>query len=205
MVDLKEGDSVLTVDTTGELVYSEVILSLHQAPKKRAEFYKIRTDKGHSLTVTANHLLYVLNDPKDKTIRIQTNTISTKFAAKVTKDSFVLVHEEHRLVWEKVVEVTIVQLTGVYSPLTNSGNIVVDDIIASCYSDFERVHLIHLAFAPYRWWRAAKDLILVNNEGEHDTNYFKEPKDVPPNWYGKALTLLAETLFPEYLFESISY
>ena len=81
MGELKEGDSVLAIDTTGELVYSQIILSLHQAPKKRAEFYKIRTDKGHSLTVTPSHLLYVSNDQKDQSFPIQFNTIRTRFAA----------------------------------------------------------------------------------------------------------------------------
>ena len=52
--------------------------------------------------------------------------------------------------------------TGAFVPLTKAGSIVVDGILASCYSDFDH-DLAHLSMAPIQWfpniikWRCGED------------------------------------------------
>ena len=57
MSNLKVGDSVLTVDASGEYKFSPVILFLDRAPEESRQFYVIQTDTGHSLTLTPSHLI----------------------------------------------------------------------------------------------------------------------------------------------------
>jgi len=50
-----------------------------------------------------------------------------------------------------VVGVAVVYFDGgLYAPLTSSGNIVIDDVISSCYAEVTSHSLAHLAMAPVR-------------------------------------------------------
>ena len=66
--DLTVGESVLASD--GDLNFSPVLLFLDRNPDKWRRFVKIRTESGHTLTVTPSHLLntpkgqFTLNMPK---------------------------------------------------------------------------------------------------------------------------------------------
>ena len=42
--------------------------------------------------------------------------------------------------------------TGAYTPLTREGNIIVDEVLASCYASSVDHHLAHFAMAPIRWF-----------------------------------------------------
>ena len=66
MSDLKVEDSVLTVDGNGEYKFSPVILFLDRAPEEKRQFYVIKTDTGHSLTLTPSHLIYTKYQKEDK-------------------------------------------------------------------------------------------------------------------------------------------
>merc|ERR1712203_666300 len=50
----------------------------------------------------------------------------------------------------QVKSVTSQVLTGVYAPLTSSGTVLVDDLLASCYADVGSHHLTHMAALPFR-------------------------------------------------------
>ena len=52
--------------------------------------------------------------------------------------------------------VAAVSLAGIYAPVTEQGNIIVENILASCYADFENHKLVHLAFAPLRWFHLGR-------------------------------------------------
>lgn len=51
---------------------------------------------------------------------------------------------------EKIVSVQMRPLKGVYAPLTVSGTVVVDGVVASCYAFLKDAQLAHASFAPLR-------------------------------------------------------
>ena len=86
--------------------------------------------------------------------------------------------------------------TGVYSPLTSQGNIIVDGVLASCYSDFDSHAIQHVAWAPFRWWdNALKSFTALKAQpGGNDVE--KSNLDSGVHWYGQGLHLLAKSMLP---------
>ena len=158
MSDVEVGDSVLAVDNHNNLLYSPIIMQLHLAQKEKAMFIVLRTSTGQSLTVTPQHLVYTIKR-KERKDEVKDNgnmnAFRTMFAANVERGDLLLMHDTHyKLESDIVVDVEEVKLTGLYSPLTSQGINIVDNILASCYSDFQSHELQHLVFSPVRWMYA---------------------------------------------------
>ncbi|XP_076455675.1 sonic hedgehog protein-like [Babylonia areolata] len=61
MSDVRLGDEVLSVDSEGRLTYTEVIAFLDRDGGQRGYFYTLTTEHGASVTLTAKHLIYVID------------------------------------------------------------------------------------------------------------------------------------------------
>ena len=182
---------MLVMNDAGGLHFSPVILQMQQSPNQKSEFRTIRTTMGHSLTLTPNHLIYTGEFP----------SIQAVFASNVKIGDYVPVKDgKNGMKADKVVAVDTISLTGLYSPLTEQGNIVVENILASCYSDFENHKLQHLAFTPFRWYNHARNLIYSKATTEHEGKYPMEGAGMEINskhWYGEGLAAAAKNLVPE--------
>ena len=55
--------------------------------------------------------------------------------------------------------------TGAYTPLTREGNIIVDEVLGSCYASIGDHHLAHLAMAPIRWFPDFIQMIFGEDDG----------------------------------------
>merc|ERR1711894_189690 len=120
---------------------------------------------GHSLTLTPNHLIYTGEFP----------SIQAVFASNVKIGDHGPVKDgKNGMKADKVVAVDTISSTGLYSPLTEQGNIVVENILASCYSDFENHNLQHLAFAPFRWYKHARNWIYSKAMKDNGEKYLME-------------------------------
>ena len=180
LTDLNIGDEVLSVNSaTGELEFSPVILFLDRDPRETRQFYTLKTEKGHSLTLTPSHLIYS---------HFAENADIAEFEAVYAKDvqegDFVLVStSKGDLERARVTQVDLRVLTGVYAPLTSAGNLVVDNVVASCYAVVDSQTIAHAAFAPLRWLSH----LYTNDvtDGIH--------------WYARALYSIAETVMPSHL------
>ena len=58
-------------------------------------------------------------------------------------------------------------MTGAYVPLTNTGNIVVDGVLASCYASFDH-DLAHIAIKPMQWYPGIIQWIFGSNNVIHE-------------------------------------
>lgn len=149
--NLNLGDRIAALDSTGSIVYSEVIAFLDRSPYERRQFVRLSTSSGRSLTLTPSHLVPV----SLKSGR------TTEFAAKVIVGDHILVHignnrSNEILRWDIVVSTSLVLDDGIFAPLTTEGTVIIDDVVASCYAVVDSQVVAHYAFLPMRIWTNLK-------------------------------------------------
>ncbi|EDO44349.1 predicted protein, partial [Nematostella vectensis] len=145
MVDLRLGDKVASVDDRGGIIYSPVIMFLHRSPELIMDFLKIRTENQTELVITASHLIYKINR--------QSKRKEACFAKDVTVGDLVFVGGRSSTKSLSPGRVTSVERTrsrGVFAPLTQAGNLFVDDILVSCYAITSSDSIAHWSLAPVR-------------------------------------------------------
>lgn len=142
MSELEVGEKVLTMTSTGETKFSEVILFMDRNSTKTEEFVRIETDGGATLTVTPAHLILVWNPTK--------KLLDYVFADKVQLDDFVLVDINGSLEPRRVKNLSVALSKGIYAPLTTEGTIVVNSVAASCYALINSQSIAHWSLLPMR-------------------------------------------------------
>lgn len=145
--DLKGGEHVLVEDSAGSQHYEPVLAFLHQVPGHH-EFLTVEHARG-TFRVSANHLVFAqdgMGRRLDK-IAIQLNAGDLIYLPSSAAET------------EQVVRVLSIHSSegdsGMYAPLTASGTIVVDGIVASNYATHSQATwiphgAIHAAFLPVR-------------------------------------------------------
>jgi len=190
--DVKVGDSVLAVDERGQLRFSQVIMQLSAEPEFITEFQVIRTKTGRNLTMTSSHLIYKADS--------KIASSQPLFAMNIRKGDFVFVfHEKLGMIKDEVVSNDIETQKGIHTPVTAHGNIIVDDILASCYSGLENHSLLHLMFAPLRWFNDAKNALSSMKWIGQVESSEHEQDDKGLHWYSEALLAFGNILAPEKL------
>ncbi|XP_066527177.1 desert hedgehog protein [Hoplias malabaricus] len=155
---LQPGDSVLAFSESGEVVYSRVLLFLHQDRNSRSTFLTLSTEDGQELALTPNHLIFVAQNHK---LHREYQAI---FANRVRRGDYVLVYgQDGGVRSSKVVSILPEERTGFYAPLTEHGNLFVDGVLASSYASIEDHRLAHWAFGPLRFWSGLTRLFSEQN------------------------------------------
>ena len=195
--DVKVGDSVLAVDERGIMRFSEVILQLHKDLEYTTEFQVIRTKTGRNLTLTPTHLIYK-GDANQADQDLKEFMYSKPvFAKKITKGDFVFVYDEgNGMIKDEVVSNDIESRKGISSPLTAYGTIIVEDILPSCYSDYDHSFL-HMAFAPVRWLYDVKNAFSRMEWMKNDDSSDYKHEIGGHHWYPETLVSIGKKLFPE--------
>ncbi|XP_067617525.1 protein hedgehog [Eurosta solidaginis] len=144
--DVKIGDRVLAMSSTGQPVYSEVILFMDRNLDQTENFVQINTeDSDATLTLTPAHLVLIWHP---NAIERQTEYM---FAARVQVDDYVFVYDHYgRLSPRRVLRLEVVRKSGVIAPLTREGTIVVNSVTASCYAVVNSQKIAHWGLAPMR-------------------------------------------------------
>lgn len=108
-------------------------------------FYSIETETGHRISLTGNHFLAVNHDNQ----YLPANQIKSH--------DLVYINNQGRLETVRVRNVSEEFKLGYFTPMTNEGTLIVNDLAASCYSTVISHQLAHYTLAPLRWWyRMAK-------------------------------------------------
>lgn len=122
--DLKSGDKVYSISEDGkDLIEDEIVLMMHNEPFKEALFYTFITDQGFKLSLTGRHNIHIY-DPIEKQIKtIQSSQV------KITDK--LIVHGKYL----DIRNIEMNTLQGFFSPLTLTGNLVVNNISTCVFSD----------------------------------------------------------------------
>ncbi|XP_022252215.1 sonic hedgehog protein A-like [Limulus polyphemus] len=157
--EVRVGDEVLAVDRFGHPVFSEVLLFLDRDTESKRQFYVIVTEEGIKITLTPNHLIYLVT--ANSSVENMSNS-SVTYARNVEPGDFIYVHmrtAQHELQLQRVKHVNVRTDVGVVAPLTREGNLIVDNVLASCYAIIDDQSLAHWSFGPVRLIKNLKDSI----------------------------------------------
>lgn len=144
--NLKPGQKVQSLDDQGKIAFSEVLLFLDFNPWARNKsFVIIETEKPlKRLALTKNHLIFYKNTNSSESLA------KVKLAGLVKTGEYLMVDHEGILMASRVRSVVTGIRNGMIAPLTTHGNLFVDGVLASCYSEVTNHHIAHLAFTPVR-------------------------------------------------------
>uniref|UniRef100_A0A667WAC0 Hedgehog protein n=1 Tax=Myripristis murdjan TaxID=586833 RepID=A0A667WAC0_9TELE len=160
---LAPGDRVMALSATGHIVFSQVLLFLHQDQESRSTFLVIETEDGHRLALTPQHLIFLA--PHDK---LHHSEYKAQFASRAKRGDHVLIHAaEGHVQPSRITSVSLEDGVGVYAPLTEDGTLFVDGVLASSYALVEDHRLAHWAFGPLRLLFSITQLLWGANTEEH--------------------------------------
>ena len=148
---LQIGDEILTIDSNGKSVFSKVLMFLDRDPDTERLYYEFKTESGSTITTTPSHLLFISeSNSTDSSIS------RAEFARDIQVGQYLYsTHGElsavgARAMLERIVSIETRLGRGAYAPLTTTGNLIVNNITASCYAVFRSQSFAHLSFAPIR-------------------------------------------------------
>ncbi len=128
MADLEVGDKVMSWDEKrNRAIFTQAIMFAHHASDAMdVEYLKIALEDGNKITLSGNHLVMVGEYKK------------AIMAQKVKPGDILFTVEENlEISPKKVLAVEKVIEQGVYCPITLHGNLIVDNVLASCYASVQ--------------------------------------------------------------------
>jgi hypothetical protein len=137
MKELQLGDSVLT--SSGKYKKVQAFQSyLLPEPEKVTEYLKIMTDVGNEIVMTPRHMIFRCEDrshpvPASMVREGDCLVVTQQINDESTNQSMALQADVE--IEATVTQIEQVPLSGGISPLTEDGTIIVDGIVASCYSN----------------------------------------------------------------------
>ncbi|RWS09179.1 sonic hedgehog protein A-like protein [Dinothrombium tinctorium] len=193
---LEIGESVLTVDSRGNVVLSEVIMFLDRDSNFKRLYYNIETESGAKIALTESHLLFI-SDAASNFESIG----EPVFARDVRVGQYLYKIVDRKTVkLEKIVNINSTVELGAYAPLTGEGTILVNGVLASCYAVIDDQKLAHLSFLPYRMWNNLIHSLRYLSELFHlkAFNRTHRTKFVANgiHWYPKMLYAIAKCILP---------
>ncbi|KAM9785526.1 desert hedgehog protein [Neosynchiropus ocellatus] len=208
---LAVGERVMALSATGQVVFSPVVSFLHREPGVWSTFLSLTTDEGHTLTLTAHHLLFL--DPR---CGPSAGGYRAQFASRAEAGACVLVHSPGGPVGaSRIRSLSSARALGVYAPLTLEGTLFVDGVLASSYALVEDHVLAHWAFGPLR---LLSPLLVADqstparrqNRSASDPRACGSKDDQPStrvqglaaglHWYARCLHMLGSVLLDSSLF-----
>ena len=145
---LKSGDMVKTYDLPAkQAVFSRFVDFMHYDPSIQAEFVRISSQSGATIELSEYHLI------QHRLTNSSQSFSEYAFAKDVREGDLIFLNPSgDEFLEDKVISVNLVQSQGAYAPLTEHGTILVNNILASCYSNVYSHQLAHAVMKPYILW-----------------------------------------------------
>ena len=124
--ELQLGDEVQTLQN-GNILMTNFLGWIHKEEDHSERFLKLKTESAQ-ITLSEKHVIFY--KPKGR------DTMTTTFADLVEEGDLLEVILDGKVHWERVVSIDFETRKGIYAPLTTAGTILVDNVLASCYADF---------------------------------------------------------------------
>ena len=160
--ELNYGDMVKTVDTaTGKVDYSKFIDYLHYDKSIKSEFITIETNNSY-LEISELHLIQR---------KLEDNNHEFVYARDLKLDDEIFVVVNDQMTIEKITKLGRKQEIGAFAPLTESGTILVNNVLASCYANCQSHTLSHIALAPLRLWHKLFSYEISNEKSDFIHSY----------------------------------
>ncbi|RCN37920.1 hint module [Ancylostoma caninum] len=118
-------------------------LWIHREPDVVTKFVTIMTDYGKMLALTPRHLIFRNKCDEYYDDRVDTLPPNSQavYAEELKVGDCVYLLYRNGFRQQKLQDISITQRRGIFSPLTPNGRIIVNDMLASCYSDVNEATL----------------------------------------------------------------
>lgn len=144
MKDLKVGDSV----QVGPKTFSKVFMFTHQNPSsKNARYIELTTHSNHTIKATKGHVIYACR-PRDGATTCTPNPMKIESVA--AGDYLPVLGSATKFTLSAVTIVAEVPEQGIYNPQTIHGDIIVNGVRCSTYTDAVQYNAAHGLLAPLR-------------------------------------------------------
>uniref|UniRef100_A0AC35G261 Hint domain-containing protein n=1 Tax=Panagrolaimus sp. PS1159 TaxID=55785 RepID=A0AC35G261_9BILA len=137
--EISLNDWILTAGDN-KIGFSKVLSWLHKMPNETAEFLKFTLENGKSLKMTQKHFIY----KTDCLANNITNFKSHHFLYEKIQagniqlsDCILFMNDDTKFIPTRISKIEKIQEKGIYAPLTDNGNIIANNIFASCYSEID--------------------------------------------------------------------
>jgi hypothetical protein len=144
--DLRIGDEVLAYSVHKGIHASPIIGELHNDNETMVKIFEIETNGGRKVQVTGDHSLFVRQCLSDD------QTWSAKMADEVSVGDCVPRYymADGEVIEEAVSKIRVFDARGIRQLVTETGTIIVDDVVISCYAGVVNQDATHMALLPYR-------------------------------------------------------
>ena len=166
---------------TNKYKYSKFMFYLHNDNTILSKYISIKTSMNKTLLISKYHLIPIRSTDN--------NNMKYIFANELKLNDILISNTNN----EYVIELNEVFEYGAYAPLLESGTILVNDILASCYANSKWHDLIHFIFQPVI---KLYNLINVEEYTLNNENNNLIENELPNNvfWYAKLLYSLFKYL-----------
>jgi hypothetical protein len=139
--------------------WSPIVSFLHREPEKVVNYVVVQyyhPSFGYgTVTASHDHMLYLVE---------QGEMVA---AASLTAGQHLVVSKDGQVITVEVKQLTEIVAKGVYAPLTAAGTIIVDGVVASCYTAVgHSQQSIHKAFKPLRMVGDVNPSLAAHKGGE---------------------------------------
>jgi hypothetical protein len=174
--DVQIGNRILSMNSGGEMVYSDVVYLPHLKNNRQAVFISLSLSSSlPPIVATPDHL--ILAGPCDETKRME-------FGLKKMSDIVPNMCIQTASGSDKVISVDTVVETGLYTVVTNEEFIVVNGVVASPFADYHQL--------PHMYYNLHRSLYVLS-PSMLKSDYMRQLNDLMSTWasyYTTAFTRL---------------